>query len=80
MQFQDYNKCYLKIHTLSAYGNIKYNCDQCDYTGTTPSNLMVHQHKIYEGIRYSCNLCEFDFTEKIYMKTHTAKVHNCHVS
>ena len=44
----------LRIHNQSKHGDIKFDCDQCEYKATTKSNLRVHTLSKHEGIIFDC--------------------------
>ena len=43
----------------SKYEDLKYSCDQCEFTTTTSGQLKYHKEIEHEGIRYSCDLCNY---------------------
>ena len=47
----------LRFHNQSKHGDIKFDCDQCEYKATTKSNLRVHKLSKHEGIIIDCDQC-----------------------
>ena len=42
----------------SVHEHIRYFCSQCNFSNTTPSDLIIHINITQEGIKYECNKCD----------------------
>ena len=54
----------LRFHNQSKHGDIKFDCDQCEYKATTKSNLSVHKLSKHVGIIIDCDQCVYKATQK----------------
>ena len=54
----------LRFHNQSKHGDIKFDCDQCEYKATTKSNLRVHKLSKHVGIIIDCDQCVYKATQK----------------
>ena len=44
-------------------------CQQCDYKGTSKSNLKQHMASFFEGECHPCQQCDYKATQKQNLKT-----------
>ena len=52
------------------HGEIRFPCDQCEFTTTRSSSLKQHKEAIHEGIRYPCEYCGYAATQKSSLNRH----------
>ena len=46
-------------HRKSVYEEVKYKCNQCDFTFIDNGNLRQHIPSKHEGLKYGCNQCDY---------------------
>ena len=46
-------------HIKSVHEEVKYKCNQCDFTFTDTSNLRRHIQSKHEEVKYGCNQCDY---------------------
>ena len=55
--------------------NGKYECDQCDKTYNSSSEINRHIKSIHDGVKYACEQCDKQFSEQSKLKRHTESKH-----
>ena len=67
--------CSLNRHKMAKHSGIQYNCDQCDYVGTTALNTKLHKRSKHEGVRYPCDICGYQATQSGVLNRHKVQKH-----
>ena len=67
--------CSLNRHKMAKHSGIQYNCDQCDYVGTTALNTELHKRSKHEGVRYPCDICGYQATQSGVLNRHKVQKH-----
>ena len=65
-----YRKEEIRTHIEAVHEGIRYNCEFCDYKGTTKPNLKNHISSIHENQRFYCNQCDVSSTKQGYINRH----------
>ena len=63
-------KDHLKRHIEKLHGEMKFDCDQCDYKAANQRSINIHIKKVHGGKVYVCDQCEFRGRSKIDLKRH----------
>jgi len=67
--------CSLNRHKMAKHSGVQYNCDQCDYVGTTALNTKLHKRSKHEGVRYPCDICGYQATQSGVLNRHKVQKH-----
>ena len=54
---------------------VRNQCENCNYTASTPSILKIHADAVHKGVRYPCDQCDYKATQKVNLKRHVIKNH-----
>jgi len=66
---------YLKEHTRSVHGGLKFWCKECGNSYTQRASLRKHILEKHKGKKYYCSYCPKCYTRKSFMMKHTLRVH-----
>ena len=58
---------------VGHYG--RYDCEPCQKTFSTQSNLTLHIQSKHEGIKYACDQCDYQATQKSSLGAHIKRKH-----
>ena len=65
----------VKVKHESTVDRVRFNCDECEFTGTTKSLVRKHKQIKHELIKYPCDQCEFIASRTTQLKDHKASKH-----
>ena len=63
------------MHVDSNHDDIRYSCDQCDYSATQKDQLKYHVESNHDETRYNCDQCDYSPTQKDQLKHHVEATH-----
>ena len=66
----------LKRHKEIKHIGIRYQCDKCELSASTPANLKVHIESKHENIIYPCDQCDYIATLPGSLKVHIGRKHD----
>ena len=67
----------LKVLNGTSSDNMKtvHQCQQCESTFSSKSNLNTHIISMHKSVKYPCTKCNTKFSSKYYLKSHIMSVH-----
>nr|XP_026692227.1 zinc finger protein 182 isoform X1 [Ciona intestinalis] len=72
-------KKHLQMHSRRHSDDMKYKCEQCNFTCKWSNMLTLHElQKHFNKKKYECNLCEYKSFRKDLLQQHTLNKHSNH--
>ena len=65
-----------KQRELKHNDGVKYQCNQCNFKASFPSNLQQHIKSIHEGVKYPCDQCKFKAARPDSLQQHIKSIHD----
>ena len=56
-------------------GDVRYECEHCDYKAKLKHHLTIHTQATHEGVRFPCNLCSYKATRIANLSSHKKHRH-----
>ena len=65
----------LTEHIRVAHEGLKFECNYCEFQGSSKKTIKIHTEAKHEGIKYKCDFCDTKLSIKSNLRLHILSVH-----